>query len=178
MANGKPLPVDPIAEARRQWVAHGWEYAADGMSAVTSIMRAHQLMLGEVDRALRPHALTFARYELLQLLAFTRGGRLPMASATARLQVHPASVTNSVSRLERDGLLRREPHPDDRRAAMLSLTDAGRSLAEQATRTLNDGVFSRLALDEEGLKVLVHVIARMRRQAGDFAEPRPLPEPL
>jgi DNA-binding MarR family transcriptional regulator len=178
MAHGKPLPVDPIAEARRQWVAHGWSDAADGMSAVTSVMRAHQLMLAEVDRALRPHGLTFARYELLQLLAFTREGRMPMASATARLQVHPASVTNTVSRLERDGLLRREPHPDDGRAAMLELTDEGRALAGLATRTLNDEVFSRIGLDDDSLKTLVHVIARMRRGAGDFADPRPLPEPL
>lgn len=178
MAPGKPLPVDPIAEARRQWVAHGWADAADGMSAVTSIMRAHQLMLAEVDRALRPYDLTFARYELLQLLAFTREGRMPMASATARLQVHPASVTNTVRRLERDGLVRREPHPDDGRAAMIELTDEGRALADTATRTLNEGVFARLGPDEDSLKTLVHVIARMRREAGDFAEPRPVPEPL
>jgi DNA-binding MarR family transcriptional regulator len=178
MAPSKPLPVDPIAEARRQWLAHGWTDAADGMSVVTSIMRAHQLMLADVDRALRPYDLTFARYEMLQLLAFTREGRMPMASATARLQVHPASVTNTVGRLERDGLLRREPHPDDRRAAMLELTDEGRALAERATRTLNDEVFSRIGLDDEGLKSLVHLIARMRRGAGDFADPRPAPEPL
>jgi DNA-binding MarR family transcriptional regulator len=92
--------------------------------------------------------------------------------------VHPASITNSVSRLERDGLLRREPHPDDGRAAMLELTDTGRTLAADATATLNSDVFSRIGLDEESLKTLVHVIARMRRGAGDFAEPRPLPDPL
>ncbi|MPV88512.1 MarR family transcriptional regulator, partial [Georgenia ruanii] len=86
------------------------------MAAVTSVMRAQQLMLARIDQALRPHGLSFARYEMLRLLAFTREGRLPMASATARLQVHPASVTNTVDRLERDGLVRREPHPRDGRA--------------------------------------------------------------
>ena len=43
------LPFDPIAEAERQWVAHGWPDAALGMAAVTSVMRAHQLMLASVD---------------------------------------------------------------------------------------------------------------------------------
>lgn len=178
MVHGTPLPVDPIAEAKRQWIAHGWESAADGMSAVTSVMRAHQLMLADVDRALKPFALTFARYEMLRLLAFAKGGRMPMASATARLQVHPASVTNTVDRLERDGLLQREPHPRDGRATLLALTDRGRDVAEQATKALNEQVFSRIELDDDKLRDLVHAIARLRLAAGDFMEPRPLPDPL
>jgi len=48
-----------------------------------------------------------------------------MASAISRLQVHPTSVTNTVDKLARDGLVSREPHPGDKRAAMLVLTDAG-----------------------------------------------------
>jgi len=178
MPNHKPLPVDPIAEARRQWISHGWGDAADGMAAVTSVMRAHQLMLAEVDRALKPFGLTFARYETLRLLAFTRNGQMPMASATARLQVHPASVTNIVDRLERDGLVERAPHPHDGRAAMLILTDAGRALAEETTTVLNDEVFKRIGLDDEDLGALVSTIARLRRGAGDFEDPRPLPDPL
>src|SRR5690606_2710750 len=71
--------IDPIAEARRQWIAHGWTEAAAGMTAVTSIMRAHQLLLARVDATLKPFGLTFARYELLTLLSFTREGRMPMA---------------------------------------------------------------------------------------------------
>ncbi|MEZ3158979.1 MarR family transcriptional regulator [Microbacterium sp. BWT-B31] len=178
MASRSPLPVDPIAEARRQWIAHGWADAAEGVSVVTSIMRAHQLVLAEVDEALRPHGLSFARYEMLRLLAFTREGRMPMASATARLQVHAASVTNVVRRLEADGLLRREPHPHDGRAAMLELTDAGRRLTEDATATLNETVFSRVDLDADELTALVGAIARMRERAGDFRPPRPTPDPL
>lgn len=178
MARREPLPVDPIAEARRQWQAYGWAEAADGMAAVTSVMRAHQLMLARVDRALRPFGLSFARFELLRLLAFTRNGRMPMASATARLQVHAASVTNAVDRLERDGLVRREPHPGDGRAAILALTDSGRDLVEQATRSLNEEVFARPGIDRDELTALVHAIAQLRQLAGDFTDPRPSPEPL
>lgn len=173
-----PLPVDPIAEARRQWIAHGWEDAADGMAAVTSVMRAHQLMLARVDGTLREFGLTFARFEMLRLLAFTRGGRLPMSSATSRLQVHPASVTNTVRRLEQDGLVTRDAHPDDGRAAILTLTDAGRDLAERATEALNARVFEQIGLDADELRSLAHVIAQLRRRAGDFTDPRPMPEPL
>ena len=78
-----PLSSDPIAEARRQWVDHGWADAADGMAAVTAIVRTQQIFLSRIDRVLGPLGLTFARYELLTLLSFTRSGALPMAKASA-----------------------------------------------------------------------------------------------
>ncbi|AZC15096.1 MarR family transcriptional regulator [Microbacterium sp. ABRD28] len=148
------------------------------MTAVTSIMRAQQLMLARVDAALRPFRLTFARYELLTLLSFSRAGRMPMASASARLQVHPTSVTNTVDRLQADGYVRREPHPVDGRATLVVLTDAGRDLAERATAALNAQVFSEPGLSADDTDELVSIIARMRRAAGDFDDPRPTPEPL
>lgn len=178
MARTKRLDVDPIAEAKRQWLAHGWTRAASGMTAVTSIMRAHQLMLARVDESLRPFGLSFARYELLTMLSFTREGRMPMASATARLQVHPTSVTNTVDRLEASGLVRREPHPDDRRSTLVVLTDVGRELAERATTALNDSVFTQPGMNPDDTDELVAIIARMRRDAGDFTVPRPVPDPL
>ncbi|MGK3954147.1 MarR family winged helix-turn-helix transcriptional regulator [Microbacterium sp. I2] len=172
------LPVDPIAEAKRQWIEHGWESAAAGMTAVTSIIRAQQLMFARIDATLKPFGLSFARYEMLRLLGFTREGRMPMASAIARLQVHPTSVTNTVDRLARDGLVAREPHPTDGRAAMLVLTDPGRALVERATTALNAEVFEQPGLAEEDTTELVRIIARLRKDAGDFADPRPQPEPF
>jgi DNA-binding MarR family transcriptional regulator len=173
-----PLPIDPIAEAKRQWLIHGWVDAADGMAAVTSIMRAQQLMLGRVDAALKPFALSFARYELLTLLSFTRGGQLPMTSASARLQVHPTSVTNTVDRLETDGLVRRSAHPTDGRATLVTITEAGRELVLAATSALNTSVFTEPGLSQDDLSGLVRILAQFRRDSGDFVDPPVLPEPL
>ncbi len=178
MAAPKRLAVDPIAEAKRQWIAHGWEPAAAGMTAVTSIIRAQQLLFARIDATLKPFGLSFARYEMLRLLGFTREGRMPMASAIARLQVHPTTVTNTVDRLTRDGLLSREQHPDDGRAAMLVLTDSGRELVERATAALNTEVFESPGLTDDDTTELVRIIARFRKDSGDFTEPRPQPEPL
>src|SRR5699024_10683979 len=116
---------DPIEESRRQWLAHGWDEAADGMTTVISVMRIHQLFLARVDAALKPFALTFSRYEVLTLLSFTRSGTLPMSKISARLQVHATSTTNSVDRLEKAGLVARRSHPDDRRPTLVDLTEAG-----------------------------------------------------
>ncbi len=163
-----PLPFDPIDEARRQWVEHGWEDAADGMAAVTSLMRAQQLVLARVDRLLRPLDLTFARYEVLMLLLFSSAGSLPLSVVGNRLQVHPTSVTSAVDRLEGQGLVRRSPHPNDRRAVLAEITDDGRGLAERATDLLNAEVFSEVGLGDDDLAALVDVIRKLRRSAGDF----------
>lgn len=178
MAKHRPLQVDPIAEAKRQWADHGWQDAAGGMALVTSIMRAQQLLLARVEAGLKPFGLSFARFELLRLLAFTRGGRMPLASVVSRLQVHPASMTSVVERLRKSGLVEREPHPEDGRAAMLVLTATGRELVEQATVALNDQVFADAGVPENDMSVLVGIIARMRKSAGDFEDPRSYPEPL
>lgn len=173
MARARRLPVDPIAEARRQWLEHGWVDAAPGMTVVTSIMRAQQILLARVDATLKPFHLTFARYELLTLLRFTHSGRMPMTSASARLQVHPTSVTNTVDRLEASGHVRREPHPDDGRATLIVLTDAGRALSERATDALNAEVFERPGLGRDDATELVTLLTRLRRDAGDFDDPAP-----
>jgi DNA-binding MarR family transcriptional regulator len=164
----KPLPFDPVAEARRHWERSGWADAAPGMAAVTSIMRAQQVVLARVDGVLRPHGLSFARYEVLMLLCFTRAGALPLARLGERLQVHPASVTNVVDRLAAAGLVRRIAHPTDRRATLAEITDAGRDLAAAATADLNDTVFAAPGLDRRGIDRLVALLADLRHDAGDF----------
>jgi len=173
-----PLPIDPIAEAKRQWISHGWSDAADGMAAVTSLMRAQQIVLGRVDAALKPFGLTFARYEMLRLLSFSRDGALPMASASARLQVHPTSVTNVVDRLERDQLVRRAAHPTDGRATLVVLTGSGRALVDQATLSLNEAVFANPGIPAADLTHMVQTLARFRRSSGDFIDPPQHPDPL
>lgn len=171
MAESASLPFDPVDEARLNWEAHGWAEAAEGMAAVTSVMRAHQLMQARVDGVLRPMGLTFARYELLMLLHFTRSGALPVTKASLRLQVHPTSVTNAVDRLETAGLVARRPHPTDGRSALVEITPAGRELALEATARLNPEVFEQPGLPRRRLGTLVRVLAELRSAAGDFSAP-------
>ncbi|MEV0895237.1 MarR family transcriptional regulator [Actinoplanes sp. NPDC049802] len=161
-------PLDPIAEARRLWIEHGWESAADGMAAVTSLMRAQQIALGRVEAVLRRYGVTFARYEVLMLLFFSRAGSLPMGRIGQRLQVHPTSVTNAVDRLEAAGLVRRSAHPADRRAILVELLGAGRELALAATKDLNAEVFEAPGIPPSGVTGLVGILTELRRDAGDF----------
>lgn len=168
MTIGRTLDSDPIEEARRQWIAHGWDDAADGMAAVTSIVRAQQIVLQRIDTVLRPLDLTFARYEILTLLSFAKSGSLPMTKMGALLQVHPTSVTSAVDRLESQGFVERLPHPTDRRAVLASITEAGRTRALAATAALNGQVFEQLGISEHQIGQLRTVLKALRANAGDF----------
>lgn len=168
MTIGRTLESDPIEEARRQWVTHGWGAAADGMAAVTSIVRAQQIVLQRIDTVLRPLDLTFARYEILMLLSFTKRGALPMTRMGALLQVHPTSVTSAVDRLEIQGFVERRPHPTDRRAVLAVITESGRARGLAATTALNAQVFEQLGITEHQTDQLRSVLRALRANAGDF----------
>lgn len=159
---------DPIAEATRQWIAHGWEAAAPGMAFVTSVMRARQILLSAVDDVLEPYELTFARFEILALLDFSRLGALPMGKVGDRLQVHPTSVSSAVSRLERQGLACREAHPTDGRTVLVAITSNGRRTVRAAAAALNREVFEALPLAPGDVTSGTSVLTALRANAGDF----------
>jgi DNA-binding MarR family transcriptional regulator len=160
------LPFDPIDEAARQWGTH-WD-GVRAMHAVTSLMRVQQLVIGRLDALLKPHGLTFARYEALVLLVFSSRGSLPLGKMGERLQVHPTSVTSIVRRLESAGLVVRRAHPDDGRAVLAEITPAGRELVEAATRDLVGADFALGTLSEAELATLSALLTPVRKAAGDF----------
>ena len=162
----RKLPFDPIDEAARQWSLR-WE-AVEEMHAVTSLMRAQQIVLARLDEVLRPHGLTFARYEALVLLTFSRAGALPLGKMGERLQVHATSVTSIVDRLEGAGLVTRRRHPEDGRAVLAEITDAGRALVERATADLVRSRFALTSLEADQLAALSDLLRPVRQDAGDF----------
>lgn len=166
MASRDPLPFDPIMRAAQVWDERIGP--ARTMAAVTSVMRVQQILLSAVDGALRPHGLTFARYEALVLLTFSRRGLLPMRVMGERLQLHPTSVTNIVDRLQAGGLVRRTPHPTDRRATLVGITEAGTAVLEKATASVTGIDFGLRGLRPEQQTQLTELLSQVRRAAGDF----------
>lgn len=158
---------DPIAAAHDQWVDHGWSDAADGMALMTSVVRAQQLVHERVEAVLRPHELTFARYEILRLLAFSRRRSMPMSRLGSLLQVHATSVTSAVDRLEKQGLVERLRRESDRRVVLASLTPAGEALVERATADLNAQVFSSPGLDPDDVRAATRLLTSLRSAHGD-----------
>ena len=140
------------------------------MATATSVMRVQQLLIGDFDATVGRHGLTFARYEALVLLTFSREGRLPMSKIGERLMVHPTSVTNIMQRLERQGLVERTPNPDDGRGTLAAITPSGREVMEQATHDLVDLGFGLTALGASEREQLFLLLRKVRLAAGDFTE--------
>ena len=164
----KPLSLtfDPIERADELWTRR-WG-AVPAMAAITSVMRAQQILLAQVDAVVKPYGLTFARYEALVLLTFSQHGELPLSKIGERLMVHPTSVTNTVDRLEKSGLVVRRPNPLDGRGVLAAITDQGRRVVEESTRELVAMDFGLSGYDEEGCRGLFDVLRPLRIAAGDF----------
>lgn len=163
------LEFDPIEEARRNWQKREW---GDGraMVAATSITRAHQIVLAEINTALAPFDLTFSRFEVLALLYFSRAKALPMGKIGSRLQVHPTSVTSLVNRLVQDGLVERVPHPTDRRTTLVQLTSRGSRLAPRCAEALEASGFGLNGLSDEQLDDIAATITTLRSASGDWSQ--------
>jgi DNA-binding MarR family transcriptional regulator len=162
------LPFDPIARAAQTWESRFG--AAKAMAAVTTIMRVQLILLAELDGLLRPHGLTFARYEALVLLSFSRDGALPMSLIGQRLMVHPTSVTNTIDRLERQALVIRRPNPRDGRGTLAEITPAGREVVQRATNDLMKAEFGLVGYGDAQLDELFDMLRGLRIAAGDFTD--------
>lgn len=154
------VPFDPITEARRQWLVHDLDEPL-AMTAATSIIHAQQVVSTTIDRALKPLGLTFARYEVLMLLSFSRSGALPITKVGERLLVHPTGITKLVDKLEAEDLVRREPNPTDRRGTLVRITPTGRRLGKRASKVVGDIRFGA-DLPDADLEQLVSLLTRLR----------------
>ncbi len=169
MAKPLALDFDPIARADELW-SRRWG-GVPAMAAITSVMRAHQILLSRVDAVVKPYGLTFARYEALVLLTFSRSGELPLSKIGERLMVHPTSVTNTVDRLERAGLVSRRPNPLDGRGVLAAITERGREVVEQATRELMEMDFGLEGYSAAQCQEVFDLLRPLRVDAGDFRPP-------
>jgi DNA-binding MarR family transcriptional regulator len=140
------------------------------MRAATSVFRVQQILLARFDEVLKPHDLTFARYEVLVLLTFSRTGQLPLKVIGSRLMVHPTSVTNAIDRLVAAGYVERQPNPADGRGVLAGITDSGRAVVEVATAELTALDFGLGDLPDGELESLFEILRRVRLGAGDVAE--------
>jgi len=90
-----------------------------------------------------------------------------MGKMGERLMVHPAAVTNAISRLEQRGLVQRQMSPDDRRVVLAVITPAGRALADEATAALNQAAFGLAGLTQDQAAQVTAILHLIRTAAGD-----------
>ncbi|HEY2299733.1 MAG TPA: MarR family transcriptional regulator [Jatrophihabitans sp.] len=91
-----------------------------------SFLRAHAVVLGELERELdRDASMPLAWYDVLLTLAQAPDRRLRMAELANRVLLSRSGLTRLVDRIEKAGLVSREPSPDDARGTYTVLQPAG-----------------------------------------------------
>jgi DNA-binding MarR family transcriptional regulator len=127
------------------------------MDQVVDVVRRLRAL---ADTATERRGLTPARAAMLVTLH--REGSLTGVDLAKRLDVTPRNVTALVDALEAQGLVTRQPHPVDRRALLVALTRAGRTIAagmergyERMTETLLAGFSERDLTDLERVAALL-----------------------
>jgi DNA-binding MarR family transcriptional regulator len=119
--------------------AGGHEFMGPGeWESWAALLMLHRTVLQDLDTELRRrHRLAVSEFDVLITLFNAPGHRLGMSALASQAMLSPAGTTHLVTRLERDGLVRREGDPADRRKWFTVLTDEGDRTLRAARRTHN-----------------------------------------
>jgi DNA-binding MarR family transcriptional regulator len=164
----RTAPFDVVEASRRVWLERWAPEAASGMAVFAAILRSYQLLNDQVNKVMRSHNLTFARYEVLAWLAMDPDSALTLSWISKTLRIPPATVTDIIDRLEEDKLVRRVPHPSDARTTLAAITTRGRKIVTGATRELNSTVYEPVGLSELQRSQLIDLLAQLRASGNEF----------
>ncbi|MGH4020990.1 MAG: MarR family winged helix-turn-helix transcriptional regulator [Pseudonocardiaceae bacterium] len=141
---------------------------ADAVVAFDRVFELAARLGGMMERALADRGLTTARAEVLFVL-HQRGAMVQRELGEA-LHCTPRHVTGLVDTLEKQGWVARRPHPTDRRATLVSLTERGAAAAarmDAERREAADELFGGMPADDLAAFVAVadRVLDRIGRPA-------------
>ncbi|WP_454885329.1 MarR family winged helix-turn-helix transcriptional regulator [Sphingomonas oryzagri] len=165
-------PPGPVAPLRTIWQGYSlWSLTKNFMSARDNLaeslrefyIRSHRVM----DRLMRSHGASLARTKLLLYISRLRQPR--STDIAEAFGFAPRTVTEAIDALEREGLVRREADPNDRRAKRIVMTADGQNAidaSEPVRRELIDRLYN--ALSEEEAEQLAALLGRLIDRLGEI----------
>ena len=136
------------------------------LETVLDLALARTLVLRYVDTPLgHHHGVSLSDLALLLELRAAPGEKLRRVDLAQRLGVTPSGVARQLAPLERIGLVGRESNPRDSRLALVTLTDSGRRVAEDARATAEEAAEGALRTiwpdaDRKALSRLLAAVGR------------------
>lgn len=150
---------------------HGPDRAASdrlGHRCILGLIRAYALVDARLSRLFRDHGLTGAGFDVLVILDGAGRGLTPHDIGERRL-VTSGTMTGLLDTLERQGFVRRTPHPDDRRCLLVELTDGGGAVVDELRAELGPAEAEITARLTDGeMRTLAGLLERLRSH---LAEP-------
>ncbi|MGW0035517.1 MarR family winged helix-turn-helix transcriptional regulator [Gordonia sp. NPDC003376] len=158
-----PDITDPV-----EWAAHYWEQQdlvgdPRRFQAMTSLLRFERIVADRVEAELKQDGLNLTDYLMLMTLLLSESGTRLISGLARNLLVHATTATLATDRLEDRGLLYRSPHPTDRRATCVTITDEGRTLATEA---LSEKGFGMESSTPQMVEILLASLTAMRDTVG------------
>jgi DNA-binding MarR family transcriptional regulator len=135
-----------------------------GVAWATDLVRLEIALWDRVDARLREsHELPLAFFESLLFISRTRRGSMRVGDLARALRVTVGGTSKLVDRMERAGLIAREPDPDDRRASRVALTAAGKRKLAAAIKSYEAEVGGILggALSPEEQRQMSDYVSRL-----------------
>src|SRR5437868_805715 len=146
------------------------ERTPDRVQWLSDLIRLEIVLWERIDTRLRAqHDLPLASFETLYFVARAPDGRLRVGDLAQALRITVGGASKLIDRVERSGLIRREPDATDRRASKIALTSSGELAFTAASQTYQAEVATvldaALSRDEQHL---LHKL--VRRLLGSGAE--------
>ena len=134
--------------------------AANKQSMGELINHLSRLMTHTLGTEIAAHGVTPGQFPVLMCLWKQDG--LTQRELYQRVHIEQATMSNTLGRMERDGLIRRKPDPDDRRASRVLLTAKGRKLeAKIADATKTVDAIAQGKLKKKDTKAMMVLMAEM-----------------
>jgi DNA-binding MarR family transcriptional regulator len=111
------------------------------VTAWMNLQQVNRVLEGLLEHRVREVAdLSLPEYEALFRLQIASGHPLHMSEIASQLINSPSGMTRIADRLEKDGLIERETPPDNRRVVLVTLTDRGRKVLDQADQAFREAL--------------------------------------
>ena len=142
---------------------------------VVNLIRTESLVVTELDRLFRCHGLSGPGFNVLMIIEGAGRPLSPYEIGDRRL-VTRGTVTGLLDTLEKQGLVRRTPHPDDRRMLLIELSDPGRALLAEVCSELfpvQEELISALSEGEKAtlIRLLGKLQAHLEARSGGPSPP-------
>jgi DNA-binding MarR family transcriptional regulator len=157
------MPADPAPASHR------------ATAAALAVVKTSSWLLHEVSPVFAEHGITATRFDALEALS-RRGGTARPAELRDALHLPAQTITSVLDQLQAAGLVKRSPHPSDRRSTIAELTPAGRQAIDRICPPLTDienDCMSALSQAEQDqlIKLLSKIQERIAQRRGATATP-------
>ncbi|MGN7454093.1 MarR family winged helix-turn-helix transcriptional regulator [Paenibacillus pasadenensis] len=128
------------------------------------LSKAYRSVMDPAIRDMKGYGLSPSEFTVLEVLY--NKGRIPLQQIGEKILVTSGSVTYNIDKLEKKGLLRRIPSPDDRRVTFAELTDEGRQLFDSIFPSHAEHIHRLTgALDTEEKRQLSELLKKLGKGA-------------